>query len=76
MTWPGRPRIRSDMVRSLSTATHPGGSASPRDSVSTRAYSATSALSARKAAVISSRDTPSPGSVMAGPARRGRIDRR
>src|SRR5262245_41364 len=64
LTSPGRPCIRSDMVRARSTATQPSGRASPSDSVSTRAYSAASALSARRAAVIISKERPPSGSVM------------
>src|SRR5262249_11162583 len=64
LTSPGRPRIRSDMVRARSTATQPSGSASPSDSVSTRPYSATSALAARRAAVIISKERPPSGSVI------------
>ena len=67
VTVPGRPCIRSDMDRSRSMVTVPGGSDSPRDSVSTRAYTAASALSARSAAVTSSRSGLSSGCVM--PAR-------
>src|ERR1700729_3896782 len=40
-TWPGRPFIRSDIERSRSTTTVPGGSASLSDSVSTWAEVAT-----------------------------------